>query len=69
VTLPALGSRDAWLAARVDLLALEKDLNRRRDELAVQRRTLPWLRIEQDYRVDGPDGPRGLPELFDGRRC
>lgn len=67
MTGPAVGSRDEWLAARLDLLAREKDLNRLRDELAEQRRALPWVRIEKDYRFDGPDGPRSLAELFDGR--
>jgi predicted dithiol-disulfide oxidoreductase (DUF899 family) len=67
VTTPTVGSRDEWLAARLELLAREKDLNRRRDQLAAQRRALPWVRIEQDYRFDGPDGPRNLAEPFDGR--
>ena len=67
MTAPTVGSRDEWLAARLELLAREKDLTRRRDELAAQRRALPWVRIEQDYCFDGPDGPRNLAELFDGR--
>lgn len=67
MTVPTVGSRDDWLAARLDLLAQEKDLNRRRDDLAAQRRALPWVRIVEDYRFDGPDGSRSLAELFDGR--
>ena len=67
MTTPTIASRDEWLAARLELLAREKDLNRRRDELAAQRRALPWVRIEKAYRFDGPDGLRNLAELFDGR--
>jgi predicted dithiol-disulfide oxidoreductase (DUF899 family) len=67
VTAPRLGSREEWTAARLDLLAREKELNRLRDELAAQRRQLPWVRIDSEYAFDGPDGRRSLPELFDGR--
>lgn len=67
MTAPTVGSRDEWLAARLELLAREKDLNRLRDELAAQRRALPWVRVEEDYRFDTPDGPRSLAQLFDGR--
>ena len=65
--MPTFGSRDEWLAARLELLAEEKDLTRRRDDLAAQRRALPWVRIDKDYRFEGPDGPRSMAELFDGR--
>ncbi len=37
------------------------------DELARQRRELPWVRIEKDYRFETDEGLRSLPELFDGR--
>jgi predicted dithiol-disulfide oxidoreductase (DUF899 family) len=57
---PTVGSRDEWLAARASSPWPErKDLNRRRDKLAEQRRALPWVRIEKAYRFDGPDGPDG----------
>jgi predicted dithiol-disulfide oxidoreductase (DUF899 family) len=68
VSSPRVGTRAEWTAERVGLLAREKQLNRLRDELAEQRRLLPWVRLDKDYRFDGPDGPRSLPELFDGRR-
>ncbi len=64
---PRIASRDEWLHERVQLLAREKDLSRRRDELARARRALPWVRVEQDYRFDTVDGERSLSELFD--RC
>jgi predicted dithiol-disulfide oxidoreductase (DUF899 family) len=67
VTGPAVGTRAEWLAARLDLLAEEKDLNRRRDALAEARRRLPWVPVEEEYRFDDPDGSRTLADLFDGR--
>ena len=61
------GTRDEWVAARLELLAAEKELTRRSDELARQRQQLPWVRIEKDYRFDADTGTRTLAELFDGR--
>ena len=61
------GTRQEWLTARSELLAKEKELTRRGDELAAQRRALPWVPIEKEYRFDTENGPRTLPELFDGR--
>ena len=63
----ATGTREEWLAARLDLLAAEKELTRRGDELARQRRALPWVKIEQDYRFETDDGSASLGELFRGR--
>jgi predicted dithiol-disulfide oxidoreductase (DUF899 family) len=64
---PIIASRDEWLRARLELLAAEKDLTRRRDELAVQRRALPWVHIDADYQFDTVAGRRSLADLFDGR--
>ena len=60
-------SREEWVAAREELLAREKDHTRLGDELAQQRRDLPWVLVEKEYRFDTDDGTRTLPELFDGR--
>src|SRR6266487_1348951 len=60
-------SREAWAAAREELLAREKEHTRLGDELARQRRELPWVRVEKEYRFDTGEGPRTLAELFDGR--
>lgn len=60
--------RDRWIAARKTLLAREKELTHLRDRLAQERRALPWVRLEEDYVFDTPDGPRKLSELFQGRR-
>jgi predicted dithiol-disulfide oxidoreductase (DUF899 family) len=62
-----VGTRDEWLAARLALLGAEKELTRRSDELARQRRRLPWVRLDTEYVFDTIDGPRTLTELFDGR--
>jgi len=61
------GTREEWLKARLDLLAAEKDLTRRSDELAKQRQALPWVRVQKDYRFDTVDGQASLAELFRGR--
>jgi predicted dithiol-disulfide oxidoreductase (DUF899 family) len=60
-------SREEWAAARDELLAREKEHTRLGDELARQRRELPWVRVEKEYRFDADDGTRTLAELFDGR--
>ena len=60
-------TRDAWLEARRDLLAAEKDLTRRNDQVAQLRRQLPWVRVDKDYMFEGPDGRQRLADLFDGR--
>ena len=49
-------NEDEWLAERRSLLAEEKDFTRLRDELAAKRRAMPWLRIDKNYRFDGPEG-------------
>jgi predicted dithiol-disulfide oxidoreductase (DUF899 family) len=64
---PRIASREAWAAAQGALLAREKEHTRLGDELARQRRALPWVGVEKDYRLDTEDGPRSLAELFDGR--
>ena len=61
------GTRDEWLAARLELLQAEKELTRRSDELATKRQELPWVPVEKDYRFEGEDGPKTLTDLFDGR--
>ena len=62
-----VGSREEWLAARAELLAREKELTRLGDELARQRRELPWVAVDKEYRFDSEAGTRTLAELFDGR--
>ena len=59
---------ERWLEQRRTLLAREKALTRLRDELAAERRALPWVRVDKPYTFDTPQGRRSLAELFDGRR-
>jgi len=61
------GTREEWLAARLELLDAEKELTRRSDELARQRQQLPWVRIEKDYRFQTEGGSASLADLFGGR--
>ena len=61
-------SPDEWIAARRTLLRKEKELTRLTDQIAAERRALPWVRLDKDYSFDTPDGRRTLAELFDGRR-
>jgi predicted dithiol-disulfide oxidoreductase (DUF899 family) len=61
-------SKDRWIAERRALLAREKELTRLRDQIARERRALPWERVEKDYAFDAPEGRRTLAELFEGRQ-
>src|ERR1043165_2572657 len=61
------GTRQEWLAARLDLLAAEKELTRRSDELARRRQDLPWVRVDKAYKFDTDDGSASLTDLFKGR--
>ncbi len=60
-------SRAQWLEARRALMAREKELTRLREEVAAQRRALPWVRIEASYSFDAPQGKESLADLFAGR--
>ena len=61
-------TREQWVAERKALLAREKELTHLRDQIAGERRELPWVRIDKPYVFDTPEGRRTLAELFDGRR-
>jgi predicted dithiol-disulfide oxidoreductase (DUF899 family) len=61
------GTREEWLAARLELLKAEKELTRRSDELARRRQELPWVRIDKPYRFETDDGGASLVDLFRGR--
>src|SRR6187401_2833126 len=61
------GTREEWLAARLELLKDEKKHTRRGDELARRRQELPWVRIDTDYRFDTDEGAASLADLFRGR--
>jgi predicted dithiol-disulfide oxidoreductase (DUF899 family) len=61
------GTREQWLAARLDLLEAEKELTRRSDEVAQRRLELPWVRLDKPYRFDTDEGSASLEDLFRGR--
>ena len=61
------GTREEWLAARLELLEAEKELTRRGDEVARRRQELPWVRIDKEYRFDTEGGSASLSDLFRGR--
>ena len=65
---PPIVSPQEWTAAREALLVKEKELTRARDALAAERRRMPWMAVERDYRFEGPKGSASLPDLFEGRR-
>ena len=61
------GTREQWLAARLELLEAEKELTHRSDELARRRQELPWVRIDKTYRFETDEGRASLADLFRGR--
>jgi predicted dithiol-disulfide oxidoreductase (DUF899 family) len=61
-----IGTQEEWQVARDELLAEEKELTRRNDELARKRRELPWVPVEKEYSFETADGTKSLAELFDG---
>jgi predicted dithiol-disulfide oxidoreductase (DUF899 family) len=65
---PPIVSEQEWEAARRQLLVKEKELTHARDALAADRRRMPWLAVEKEYKFDGTEGKATLVDLFDGRR-
>jgi predicted dithiol-disulfide oxidoreductase (DUF899 family) len=61
------GTREEWLAARVDLLQAEKEWTKRGDELSRRRQELPWMRVDKDYTFETDEGKASLADLFQGR--
>src|SRR5262249_39751933 len=67
MSLPRIATRQEWLAARMELLAKEKDLTRQRDALSAERRDLPMVEIEKDYLFEAPAGGPPLVAWLAGR--
>jgi predicted dithiol-disulfide oxidoreductase (DUF899 family) len=61
------GTREEWLAARLELLDAEKELTRRGDEVSRRRQELPWVQVTKDYRFGTDEGAASLADLFRGR--
>src|SRR5688500_17233722 len=68
MNVPPTVSPQEWEAARQELLVKEKELTRARDALAAERRRMPRLAVDKEYRFEGADGPASLLDLFEGRR-
>jgi predicted dithiol-disulfide oxidoreductase (DUF899 family) len=67
MTAHTTGTREEWLAARLELLKAEKALTRQSDELARRRQELPWVRIDKAYSFQSDEGRKTLADLFEGR--
>src|SRR5262245_21284875 len=67
ITKHLTGTREEWLAARLELLQAEKEHTRRGDELARRRQELPWVRVDKEYRFETDEGSASLADLFRGR--
>jgi predicted dithiol-disulfide oxidoreductase (DUF899 family) len=67
MSLPRIGTREEWRAARIDLMEKEKALTKRRDALNIERRELPMVEITKDYAFEGAEGTVGFADLFEGR--
>ncbi|MEN4478321.1 DUF899 domain-containing protein [Mycolicibacterium cosmeticum] len=65
---PDVVSREQWLVARKRLLAREREVTHLRDAVNAERRRLPMVKVDKDYRFDGPAGEVGLVDLFEGRQ-
>jgi predicted dithiol-disulfide oxidoreductase (DUF899 family) len=68
VNMPTIVSPQEWDATREKLLVKEKELTRARDALAAERRRMPRMAVDKDYRFEGPNGPASLADMFEGRR-
>jgi predicted dithiol-disulfide oxidoreductase (DUF899 family) len=68
MSLPDVVSREQWLEARRRLLAQEKEMTRRHDELNATRRRLPMVKVDKEYVFEGPAGKVTLAQLFGDKR-
>jgi len=68
MNMPPIVSPEEWAVAREKLLVKEKAHTHARDALAAERRRMPWMAVEKEYRFEGPRGPVSLADLFEGRR-
>src|SRR3569833_1054356 len=65
---PPIVSRDEWAKAHRDMMLKEKEKMKARDAHVAERRRMPWMAGESEYRFEGPDGVVSLLDLFEGRR-
>jgi predicted dithiol-disulfide oxidoreductase (DUF899 family) len=62
-----IGTREEWRKARLELLSAEKQLTRQSDEVARQRKNLPWVKIDKEYMFETDEGKVPFADLFKGR--
>src|SRR5438309_1045276 len=62
-----IGTHEEWRAARDELAKLEAEHAKLDRRVTEQRRQLPWVPVEKDYRFDTENGEKTLAELFEGR--
>ena len=62
-----VGTEEGWQTARKEMLAAERELEDHTKRVEEQRRELPWVPVEREYRFATEEGPKSLPELFEGR--
>jgi predicted dithiol-disulfide oxidoreductase (DUF899 family) len=62
-----VGTEEDWQTARKELLAAEQELEDHTERVEDQRRELPWVPVEREYQFATEEGPKSLPELFEGR--
>ena len=63
---PPIVSPQEWIAAREALLVKEKEHMRAGDALAAERRRMPWMAVEKDYRFEGPMARRACSTCSTG---
>lgn len=56
--------RSEWRKQRLALLEKEKELTKLQDQVAAERQRLPWVELDQDYSLSGPDGLTKLSSIF-----
>lgn len=56
-----------WVIARKKLLIKEKKFSKLRDQMNLERRKLPWVKIDKEYIFEGPAGKQTLADLFCGK--
>ncbi len=61
-------TKDQWVTQRKTLLAREKELMQLHDQIAAERRALPWEKVDKKYMFTAHEGPKTLGDLFEGRR-
>jgi predicted dithiol-disulfide oxidoreductase (DUF899 family) len=60
VARPPVVEQSEWDAALAAMTEREQAVATAMHELAAARKRMPMVRVERDYRFEGPDGPRSV---------